>query len=201
MYFMRGLEGAHLIAGRHRRHVEVENQQAPVAIPDVAGDGRRESAVCVTGATCGRRRRGGRGSRRRLPAASAAAPARSASRWNSTNAMSCGSPSSVMTKSLAVSPSIGLPSLSLTRHGLHDQPRARCGRSAVCGGCRLLLRARSGDERRPPGAPAATTNDGACCARMSSEPHPQAASESCASWLARFGRPNCGLPTMVLTLA
>ena len=35
-------------------------------------------------------------------------------RWNSTNAMSCGCPSSVTVKSFAVSPSMTLPSLSFT---------------------------------------------------------------------------------------
>jgi hypothetical protein len=35
-------------------------------------------------------------------------------RWNSTNATACDSPSSVTTKSFAVRPSIGFPSLSFT---------------------------------------------------------------------------------------
>ena len=70
------------------------------------------NCACVTPATSGwAGAAAGAGGAALACSAGAASVAR---RWNSTNAMSCGCPSSVMTKSCAVSPSIGLPSLSFT---------------------------------------------------------------------------------------
>ena len=95
--------------------------------------------ACVGGADAGRRQRRaatGTGGARAPPAAGGVWPC-PGSRWNSTKLIACGSPSSVTVKSFAVSPSIGLPSLSFTRDGLHDQPRAGAeGRAVVLG--RLL---------------------------------------------------------------
>ena len=84
-----------------------------------------------------RRRRRRRGDRRPARERRAAAGALG-SRWNSTKLIVCGSPSSVTMKSFAVSPSIGLPSLSFTvtvctisRVAAAERRRAAC----CAGGC------------------------------------------------------------------
>ena len=98
-----------LIGHGHRAHIEVDRQQAAVAVFDVAGafrarSGCRDRVGALDDAGAGGRRGGRRRGGARL----------SSSFWNSKKLMVCGTPSSVMMKSFAVRPSIGLPFLSLT---------------------------------------------------------------------------------------
>ena len=119
----------HQVRRRHlRRHVLDRGLKRAQLVAGAAWPtGRnRESAAGGRGTCCRRRpaartAAASRGPRRPAagwapprPSGAAAGAGSVASRWNSTNAMSCGWPSSVMTKSLAVSPSIGRPSLSFT---------------------------------------------------------------------------------------
>ena len=126
--------GAHLIERRHRGRIEVQDQQPAVAVSRVARR-RNGNSCCLRrrldagAARTARRRRGDCRAAGAAGAAVCACPGPAGSRWNSTKLIACGSPSSVMVKSFAVSPSIGLPSLSFTVT-VSTISVSRCERSA-----------------------------------------------------------------------
>ena len=117
--------------------------------------------------------------------ATGATGALGARRWNSTNAICCGSPSSVMAKSLAVSPSIARPSLSFTV--TVSTMRRVSERKTGC--CAARRKDGTGDEeiRRTASTTYGDTHQN-LTRRLDS---------SLRMAFARLGSPNCGLPTMV----
>ena len=191
----RRLVGADLIAGRHGGQVEVQDQQPAIAEPGVAGGDRGEAALrdrCHLGTGAGAAAGAGAGGACATWSPAGAAGT-SGSRWNSTNAMSCGWPSSVTTKSRAVSPSTGLPSLSFTVTVCTTSrvPLRKIGCSCCCGKAAAASRRGRTQPREPPSieiricdACQNLTRRLLCRRRI---------------WLARFGRPNCGLPTKAFT--
>ena len=110
MYLLRRGVGAHQIGGRHRRQIEVQDQQPAVAVAECRRAAEPRSAPGSPDGDSGRA--GGRRAARGV----GGAPRRPRRRQplELDEAIVCGSPSSVTVKSFAVSPSIGLPSLSLT---------------------------------------------------------------------------------------